>query len=109
MSELLAVEKFKFDSASLTGTLQNFGTALANPGLKMSIMNDSTVACIIQNSNATVNIEVPSKGSVTLDEVYMKNNNVESKYYLAKGDQLEIVQVTAAGTGNIIAHIVEVR
>ncbi len=106
---LLQIEKFKFDSASLTGTLQNLGTALANPGIKLQIINSSTVACIIQDANGFVNIEVPSGGTTTFDEAYMANMNVGSKYFLAKGEQLQIKQVTAAGTGSIIVHVVEDR
>lgn len=109
MSNLLAIEKFKFDSSNLTGSAQDFGTEILNPGLKIGILNDSDVACIVTVENAPISIEVPSKATVTFDEVFPKNETVGSKYYMAKGEQLQIVQVTAAGTGNIIAHVVEER
>lgn len=109
MSNLLAIEKFKFDASNLTGSPQDFGTAIKKPALKVSFFNDSDVAVIITVENADVTIEIPSKGTATFDEVYPRNHNVGSKYYMADGEQLQIVQVTASGTGNIIAHIVEER
>jgi len=106
---LLKVEKFKFSAASLTGSLQNFGTTLDNTALKVSFVNNSDVGCIIQTADSNFVVELEPTSTLTLDEVYMKNTNQDAKYYLPKGAQLQIIQVTAAGTGNIIAHIVEDR
>jgi hypothetical protein len=106
---LLKVEKFKFNSASLTGSLQNFGTTLDNTALKVSFTNNSSVGCIIQTSDSNFVVELEPSSTLTFDEVYMKNNKQDAKYYLPKGAQLQIIQVTGAGSGNIIAHIVEER
>lgn len=109
MSNLLAVEKFKFDAASLTGTAQDFGTPIKKPALKLMFLNTSDVAAIVTVEDADVTFEIPANGTVTFDEVFPRNHNVGAKYYMADGEQLQIEQVTAAGTGSIIAHIVEER
>lgn len=109
MGNLLRVEKFKFNSASLSGSLQNFGTAIQDAAIKINFINASDVACIIQNINGTFVVELPATSTLTFDESYPKNDNNTGKYYLGKGEQLQIIQVTGTGTGNIIAHIVEKR
>jgi len=101
MSLLTGFELKEFDASTLTGSYQNLGTALSNPAYHIDIFNDSDVDVYISTDASTNEMRIPagftfpapSKGEV-------KGNNV-----LAKGAQLSIKQVTAAGTGNIIVNV----
>lgn len=107
MGKLLNTELKEFDATSLTGSYQNFGSTLSNPGVKVQFYNTSDVDCYISKDGSTNHFRIPANGSLTLDENTAPGGREEGEYYLASGTQLEVKQVTGAGTeGNIIGHIV---
>lgn len=108
MGRLLPIELKEFVATSLNGTDQNFGTALTNPAIKISIFNTSDVDCYVDcDTVVDLHMRVPAGGTITLDESTLYFRGVDQEYYLSKGAQLTVTQVTAAGTeGAIIAHIV---
>ena len=108
MSRILPIELKEFDATTLSGTNQNFGSILLNPAIKINIFNTSNVDVYL-NYTGTVNIHlrIPAGGVLTLDESTLYFRGIDQEYYIPKGAQLQLKQVTApAATGNIIAHIV---
>ncbi len=103
---LLIIELKEFNAASLNGTYQNFGTALANPATKIEVYNNSDVDAYISKDGATPWLRIPAYGTLTLDESTLYFRGVDQEYYLPKGTQLTVTQVTAAGTGALISHVV---
>jgi hypothetical protein len=104
---LVTVELKEFNSASLSGTYQNFGSVLGNAALKLQLINASTVAAYVTDGTSVW--YVPASTTITFDEVGPASDVGDAKYYAAKGAQLQIKQVTTAGTGTIIAHVVRKR
>ncbi len=106
MSRILPIELKEFD-AVLTGAYQTFGSALLNPATKIEVFNTKDVDVYISKDNATNWMRIPSGGALTLDESTLYFRGVDQEYYLPRGTQLYVKQVTGAGTsGSIIAHIV---
>lgn len=107
MSRLLNIELKEFDATSLTGSYQNFGSALSNPGVKVQFYNTSDVDCYITTDGTNNNFRIPANGTLTLDENTVRANADSPDYYLSKGTQLKVKQVTGAGSsGNIVGHII---
>lgn len=105
MSKFASFELKEFDSASLTAAFQTFGTALSNPAYHLEIDNTSDVDVYISidGSNNTWRI---AAGAILPIPSYQRHNTLnEASYVLKSGTQLQIKQVTAAGTGFIIANI----
>lgn len=108
MPRILPIELKEFDATALDGTDQDFGDPLNNPAIKISIFNTSNVDCYV-DCDATINLHlrIPAGGALTLDESTLYFRGIDQEYYLPKGAQLTVTQVTGAGaSGNIIAHIV---
>lgn len=109
MALFAGLELKEFNAASLTGSFQNFGTALSNPCYYIVISNESDVGVYISidGTNNTIRL---SPGQI-LPLTYFSRHNAytEGAYVLKKGTQLSIKQVTAAGTGAIIANILTTR
>lgn len=108
MSRLLPIELKEFVASTLDGTDQNFGSPLLNPAIKINIFNTSDVDCYV-NADIVVGLElrVPAGGTLTLDESTLYFRGVDQEYYIPRGTQLTVTQVTAPGTmGAIIAHII---
>lgn len=107
-NRILNIELKEFAAASLTGSFQDFGTALSNPAIKVVIQNTSAVDAYITKDNSTNWIRIVGGGSITLDESTLYNAQKDDAYYLPVGAQLRIKQVTGAGASgtNIVAHIV---
>lgn len=104
---MLIIELKEFTASALDGTYKNFGTALVNPAIKISIYNTSNVDVYLSKDAATHWLRVPSGGTLTLDESTLYNKNLGDEYYLPAKTQLTVTQVTAPGaTGSIIAHVV---
>ncbi len=95
-----------FDSASLTASYQDVGAVMASPVLGYIIYNDSTVAVQISfNDGSTDGPIIPAGGSFS-DNRYVQYNNYSNAYYvLPTGAQIQIKQVTAAGTGSVYVNI----
>lgn len=108
MGRILPVELKEFTATSLNGTDQNFGTPLANPAIKISVFNTSDVDVYMDyDGPVDLRMRIPANGTITLDEATLYFRGVDQEYYLPKGAQLTLTQVTAPGTeGAIIAHIV---
>lgn len=108
MSRILPVELKEFIATSLNGTDQNFGTPLINPAIKISVFNTSDVDCYMDYDGVVnLHMRIPANGTITLDESTLYFRGVDQEYYLPRGAQLTVTQVTAPGTeGAIIAHIV---
>lgn len=108
MGRILPLELKEFAASSLNGTDQNFGTALENPAIKISVFNTSDVDCYMDyDGPVDLHMRIPSGGAITLDESTLYFRGIDQEYYLPRGAQLTVTQVTAPGTmGNIIAHIV---
>lgn len=108
-SRLLEFETRKFDSASLTGSYQNLGAVTTNPTISISMFNGSDVAVLISKDGTNDDWEIPAGGTQTFDSRDVHDNFGDmSKYILPKGAQLEIKQVSGAGTGNIIVNLMEI-
>src|SRR5258706_14789461 len=108
MSRILPVELKEFNATTLNGTSQNFGSALLNPAIKINIFNTSNVDCYLDcDSTVDLHLRIPAGGVLTLDESTLYFIGGEQEYYLPRGAQLTLKQVTApALSGNIIAHII---
>jgi hypothetical protein len=108
MPRILPVELKEFDATSLTGLPQDFGDPLDNPAIKVNFINTSDVDCYVGSDSVPVqNFRVPAGGTLTLDESTLYFRGCDQEFYLPKGCQLSVTQVTGAGTsGAIIAHIV---
>lgn len=105
MTLFTSYELKEFNSASLTAVYQNFGTALSSPAFSMDITNSSTVDAYITTDGTTNDIRVQAGKSVQFVGAATYNNSPEGVFVLKSGTQLKIKQVTAAGTGFIVANI----
>lgn len=108
MSRILPIELKEFDASTLSGSFQDFGTALANPAIKIQVFNDSNVDIYISKDEVSNYLRIPAYGTLTLDESTLYFRGVDQEYYLPKGTQLSLKQVTGAGSAgtSIVAHIV---
>lgn len=108
MGRILPVELKEFDATTLDGTDQNFGSVLANPAIKISVFNTSDVDVYMDcDTVVDLHMRIPAGGAITLDESTLYFRGIDQEYYLSKGAQLTLTQVTGPGTsGDIIAHIV---
>lgn len=107
MSRIFEIELKEFDATSLSGTYQNLGSALSNPGVKVQFFNTSDVDCYITIDGTNAAFRIPASGALTFDENTVRANADSPEYYLASGTQLKVKQVSGAGSdGDIIAHIV---
>lgn len=109
MSRILPIELKEFNATTLNGADQNFGTALLNPATKICVINTSNVDVYMDADNTPVplHMRIPAGACITLDESTLYFRGTDQEYYLPKGTQLTLTQVTIAGTsGNIIAHII---
>lgn len=108
LSRILPIELKEFTATGLNGTNQNFGTPLENPATKISVFNTSDVDCYMDYDGVVdLRMRIPANGTITLDESTLYFRGIDQEYYLPRGAQLTVTQVTAPGTeGAIIAHIV---
>lgn len=105
MSLASGLELKEFNAASLTGSYQNLGTAILNPAYSMVLSNESDVGVYISLNGSTNDIRL-SAGQILPLTAYSKHNNLLQGSYICKsGVQLQIKQVTGAGTGVIIVNI----
>jgi len=108
MSRILNIIETKvFDATTLSGTAQNFGSALNNPAIKIVLQNTSDVDADVTVNADSDDVRIVAGGSLTLDEATYQVNNLSASYYIPEGFQMQITQVTGAGaSGSIIAHVV---
>lgn len=105
MTKVSTFEIKEFDSSSLTGSYQNFGSALSNPAYLIHIFNDSNVHVYVSIDGSTNTWRVADGQSLTLSPFYGDPNNLDGTLICSSGTQLSIKQVTGAGTGFIVANI----
>lgn len=108
MTKLIDVECKEFDVSSLSGTAQSFGSALLAPAVKLNFINTSDVDFYVYVAGVK-KYRIPSKATLTFDELTERNAENGIAYHWPKGTQLQIVQVTGAGTGTAIAHVITER
>ncbi len=109
MGRILPIELKEFNAMSLNGTNQSFGSVLLNPAIKISVFNTGNTDIYLDyDGNIDMRMRVPSGGTITLDESTLYFRGIDQEYYLPKGAQLTVTQVTGPSTvaGAIIAHIV---
>jgi hypothetical protein len=105
MSLVSNLELKEFDSASLTGAYQNFGSALSNPCYYAYLINDSDVDVYISKDGSTNHIRLPSGVQIPLTYYSRHNSLIQGSYLFSSGTQLSIKQVTASGTGFITINL----
>jgi len=108
MPRVLPIELKEFDATTLDGTDQDFGSVFSNPAIKICIINTSDVDCYVDcEATIPLRMRIPAGAAITFDESTLYFRGVDQEYYLPKGSQLTVTQVTGAGTdGNIICHVV---
>jgi len=99
----------EFNAASLSGSYQNFGTVLLNPCYDAVISNESDVGVYITIDGTNNTFRLSPGQILPLKNYSLHFSNTQAAYLLKKGVQLQIKQVTAAGTGAIIANILTTR
>lgn len=105
MSNLVDVELKEFDVSGLDGTYKSFGSATAGPVVKLQFINPSDVDVYV-GVGAVSKYRVPSAGTITFDELTERNAENGQAAHWPKGTQFQVTQVTAAGTGTLIGHII---
>lgn len=95
----------EFNSASLTGSFQNFGSALSRPCYECEITNDSDVDVYISTDGSTNELRIAAATTLDMSGSTRYNTQTEGVILFKQGTQLQIRQVTAAGTGAIFANI----
>jgi hypothetical protein len=110
MSKIKELELKEFDADGLTDTYQNFGSALSNPGIEITLSNDSDVDAYITKDGSSNWIRIRANSTITFGDT-TDTRNVSDEYVLKKGAQLKIKQVTGAGAADkaIVAHVVTRR
>lgn len=108
MSRILPIELKEFDATTLNGTDQNFGTALANPAIKIEVFNTGNTDAYIGIPDNSNYLRVPAYGTMTLDESTLYFRGIDQEYYFRKFTQLTVTEVSGPSTagGSIIAHVV---
>lgn len=96
-----------FDSASLTGSYQDVGAVMASPVIGMVIYNTSDVAIQLSFDDGTTSGPIIPSGATWSESAYSQANGVKTGDVIIKsGAQIQVKQVTAAGTGSIYVNII---
>lgn len=98
-----------FNSATLTGSYQDFGAAFDSEVIGWVCFNTSNVAVQLSfDDGATDGVIIPAN-SVMSDGKYNQDNQSETgRCLIRKNAQMQIKQVTAAGVGSIHFNAVRV-
>jgi hypothetical protein len=99
----------EFDSASLTGSYQNFGAVLTYPCYEVIFFNGSDVDVYVSLDGTTDNIRVASGQSLPMTGFRKYSPSPDGMYLFKKGEQLQIKQVTGTGTGFIVINCLMTR
>jgi len=95
-----------FDAASLTANYQNIGAVIPFPVLKIAIINTSDVDVLIGDMSSEEDIRIPANSTMNIGEGFGNYGSYSSlKVVFTNNAQLQIKQVTAAGTGTIIMNL----
>lgn len=109
MTQVSGIELKEFDAASLTGAYQNFGSTLTNSAYYAYITNGSDVDVYLTTDGSTNQLRIHSGASVPLPYFSRHNTLTRASSVFPNGVQIQIKQVTAAGTGFISANILTTR
>lgn len=109
MSLVSGYELKEFDTASLTGSYQNLGSALSNPAYYAVIVNDSDVDVYISTDGSTDHFRIPSGATLPFSTYPRHNLKTLAACLFKNGTQLEIKQVTGTGTGYISINLLTMR
>jgi len=105
MSQFADYELKEFDASGLTGSFQNFGAALANPCFHFWIYNGSNVDVYVSLDGSNNTWRIPQDTPFFVNAYDRHNTLLEGSILIKDGTQLQIKQVTGAGTGTIIANL----
>lgn len=96
-----------FDATSLTGSYQDVGSALTSPALGFVFYNTSDVDVRLSfDDGATDGPVVPASGSFSSSPFSQDEHVHNGTHMLESGAQVQVKQVTGAGTsGNLIMNI----
>lgn len=78
------------------------GAVIDFPVWRATFMNTSDVDVYITDGSAEADIRVPANGTLSISELVFSNSERANKALFDASVQLQIKQVTAAGTGTII-------
>jgi hypothetical protein len=92
-----------FDLSGLTGSPQNVGASIDFAVTQASITNPSTVEILISDGSAEDDIRVPAGATINISRQPGENANSARDLFDA-GSQLQVTQVTAAGTGTLVIN-----
>lgn len=96
-----------FDSTSLTASYQDLGVVLGSPSYGFIIYNDSDVSVQLSfDDGVTDGPIIPAGGTFGDDRNNWDGRTEDGRFCLPSGSQIQVKQVTGAGTsGSIIANI----
>lgn len=100
-----------FDSASLTSSPQSVGAVVPFIVTKAVIINKSDVDVLIGDGSSDDDIRVPTGKTVSIDEGHnvQGTNRTTDDCVFYENVQLDITQVTAAGTGTITINLLGIN
>lgn len=101
MGRLRNYQVLEFDTSTLSGSFQNFGSTTTDEVVEMVIVNDSNVHVYVTVDGTNNDIRVPDGATVRFSTQTPDNR----KFLVAKGAQLKVKQVTGTGTGHIVANL----
>lgn len=95
-----------FDAASLTANFQNVGAVVSFPVSKGALINNSDVDMLLTDGTDEDDIRIPANGTVNIGELLSSYGQQKSTGILFQANsQLQVKQVTAAGTGTLILNL----
>lgn len=99
-----------FDATSLTGSYQDVGAVIGSAVLGFTAYNTSDVDMQISLDNGASNGPIiPSSGTLNVSRFPQVPNINNGIYVIKEGAQIQVKQVTAAGTGgDLIINIVRI-
>ena len=91
-----------FDTSGLTANFQDVGAVISFPAWRAIFINPSDVDVLITDQSSEEDIRVPSLGTVNISELSFANSNKRDLPLFQGNTQLQVKQVTGAGTGTLI-------
>jgi len=91
-----------FDAASLTANFQDVGAVIPFTVWRGILINSSDVDALITDQSTEEDIRLPANGTVNVSELTFPSSARSDVPLFEANVQLQIKQVTAAGTGTII-------
>jgi hypothetical protein len=97
-----------FDATSLTGSYQDVGAVMASPVAGHAMYNTSDVDIQLSfDDGVNDGPIIPAGGTFTDNRYSQLHGSGQGSYVIASGAQIQVKQVTGAGTtGNLIVNII---